>query len=458
MTFWGKSVRKLKNAHHLRQYRAAAKKYGYPDRELKLIGVTGTDGKTTTSEMIYHIFRRAGLKTGYISTVGAMIGDKVLETGLHITSPDPWDVPRYLRMMADAGLEYVVLETTSMGLEQNRFGDIAFDAAVITNIKSDHLDYHGTWENYAKAKFQLIEKLKDESVAVLNADDENAAKWLANQAEKLKQTVYVKWATKSQIKNFKASFDGMEFTYGDMNYRLPIFGAEHNLDNVVQAIMLSESLLTNAQIAEGLKDFKLPSGRLEVMLAEPIRVVVDFAHTPMALENALTAARAVLPKGKRLITVFGCAGKRDKGRRNMGEVSARLSDITILTAEDPRSEHLRDINDDIMASAKSEGGHAVFRFTNHDDYQLTSLGEVHVELETTWKQGQKPFLLFDEDTKISRRDAIEMAIRLARVGDCVFITGKGHEKSLAFGRDEKEYAWSDQEEVKAALRRLKIVN
>lgn len=451
-----KPVRNLKNYYHLMQYNQAAKKYGHPEKELKFIGVTGTDGKTTTTALIYHILQQSGLKVGFISTTEARVGNKSLDTGLHVTSPDPWDLPRYLRMMVDEGMEYVVLETTSQGLDQNRFGDIEFDAAVITNIKADHLDYHGTWESYAKAKFRLLEKLKPQGIAVLNSDDEQSAKWLLAMSQNLKQNIYVKWSSKSQIRNYEADFGRMSFALGDETYELPIFAAEHNLDNVEQAILLTETFLSHGQIKNALKTFKLPSGRLELMLEDPVRIIVDFAHTPDALENALHAVKELLPKGKRLITVFGCAGKRDKGRRRMGAVSAELADITILTAEDPRSERLAQINDDIFATAKRERGHIIHRFKNHDDYALTSLGEIHAMLETTWKHGQKPFILFDEDSKVSRRDAIELSIRLARMGDCVFITGKGHEKSLAFGKEEKEYSWSDQEEVQAAIKRMKI--
>lgn len=449
-------IRRLKNNWHLLLARRAAKRYGHPENHLKIIGVTGTDGKTTTTSLIHHILEYNGLKAGFISTTAARIGNEDFDTGLHVTSPDPWDLPKYLRMMVDKGTEYVVLETTSQGLHQHRFGDIRFDAAVITNIREDHLDYHGTWENYAKAKFILIERLKDEGVAVLNRDDDRAAHWLTREAGKLSQTVYVRWATKKEVSDFKPDFAKTAFTFQGLRYELPLLGTEYNLENIIEAILLCEMILPHNRIQEALKHFKLPSGRMEVMVDEPIKVIVDFAHTPASLERALTAVRRLLPKDRRLITVFGCAGKRDKGRRRMGAVSALMSDITVLTAEDPRSERLADINNDIFYSARSEHGAIVERFRNHDDYILTNLGEIHAKNETVWKNGQKPFLLFDEDSKTSRKDAIELALRLARRGDCVFITGKGHERSLAFGREEKEYKWSDQEEVEKALVRLKI--
>ncbi len=450
-------IRKFKNKIHLKNARRASKKYGHPHEKLKIIGVTGTDGKTTTTSMIYHILRENGFKVGYISTTEARINTKVIDTGLHVTSPEPQDLPKYLDMMVKEGIEYAILEATSNGLDQNRFGDILFDAAVVTNINEDHLDYHKSWENYAKAKFKLLEKLKEESVVVLNKDDEESAKWLRKKSETLPQNIYVKWSTKSNTSYLKTSFQNLEFTYDKVKFDIPIFGSLYNLDNVLQAIMLCETLIPLKKVSQALKTYKLPKGRLEIMCLNPIKIIVDFAHTPDALENVLSSIKNVLPDNKRLITIFGCAGKRDKGRRKMGAVSAQFSDLTILTAEDPRNEKLSQINSEIFKTAQNLGGVMITRFKNHDDYALTSLGELHAMIETVWQNNEVPFIAFDQDSKMSRRDAIELGIRLARRGDCIFVTGKGHEKSLAFGKQEKEYAWSDQEEVQDALNRLKII-
>ncbi len=151
-----KFKRNLKNKLHAWQSYQANVKHNFPFRKLKIIGVTGTDGKTTTTQMIYHILKSNGLKVAYLSTISAKIGDQTIDTGLHVTTPDPWDVPKYLKMMVDEGVEYVVMEATSQGLEQNRLWGIQFEAIAIINIKSDHLDYHENWENYALAKYKII--------------------------------------------------------------------------------------------------------------------------------------------------------------------------------------------------------------------------------------------------------------------------------------------------------------
>ncbi len=447
---------KIKNWAHLIQARQSAKKYGYPHRFLKLIGVTGTDGKTTTVSLIYHILKECGLSTAYLSTVEAKIGSESLDTGFHVTTPDPWELPKYIDKMVKANIEYAVLEATSNGLDQNRFGDMKFDAAVITNIKHDHLDYHKTWQNYAKAKFKLIEKIKDEGVAVLNSDDLDAAKWLRGKAKDLKQTVYVKWASKKNVENIDPEFSTLGFTYGGVRFEIPVMGSEYNLENILQAVMLCESIVPLEDISKALRTFHLPKGRMNVIIEDPIKVIVDFAHTQFGLKAVLKALRKLIDPSRRIITVFGCAGERDKGRREMGAVSAMYSDITVLTAEDPRSEGVKSINYDIFSRAKKEGADIIAEFINHEDYSLTGLGEIHANLETAWKREAKPFILFNEDNRNSRKDAIELAIRLARRGDLVIITGKGHEQSLSFGKSKKEFKWSDQEQVEQALERLQI--
>jgi len=451
-------IRSLKNNLHKSQAINANKKYGYPNKKLKIIGVTGTDGKTTTVSLIYHILKAAKLKVGFISSVEAKIGDKSLDTGLHVTSPDPWILPKYLKMMVDQDIEYAILETTSQGLDQHRFEGIKFDAAVITNIREDHLDYHTNWEKYAAAKFTLLRNLKEESIAVLNADDEKSAQWLRKKSADLKQNIYVKWSSRKSVVGIKLSLNYIAFQYNSVEFMIPIPGMEYNLDNILEAILLCESLLPLSEIKKALESFKMPKGRMEVVLEEPLEIIVDFAHTAPALSYSLPSLAKLLPKGKKLTTVFGCAGKRDKGRRRMGKSAAKYSDLIILTAEDPRSEKVAAINTEIYNYAKQENGILIQRFRNHDDYVLTSLGEIHAKIAHAWKNNQKPVICFDEDNKNSRRDAIELAIRLARRGDFLYITGKGHEQSLAFGNNEKEYAWNDPTEITEALARLNILN
>src|SRR3972149_5251150 len=263
-------LQRLKNFYHKLQSIKANLRYGFPARGLKLIAVTGTDGKTTTTSLIYHVLKQSGLNAGYISTIEARIGDKKLDTGLHVTTPDPWDVPRYLALMRKEKTEIAVIEATSSGLQQNRLWGISFDSATITNIKEDHLDYHKTWGNYAAAKFQAVKKLRKGGLAVLNNDDDRSAAWIGRELEKqgLEKKITPKWYSKQDITGLETSFAGMSFVYEGNRYQVPLIGS-YNIENTLAAINICLRYLKPAQIASALKSFPTPKGRMEVIQREP---------------------------------------------------------------------------------------------------------------------------------------------------------------------------------------------
>lgn len=446
----------FKNKYHKFQALIANIRYGFPARELTLIGVTGTDGKTTTVSMIYHILKYSKIKVGMISTIEVKIGDKSLDSGLHVTTPDPWDVPRYLSLMKKQGITHVVIESTSSGLDQNRLAYINFDSAAITNIREDHLDYHKTWERYAAAKFRLIEQVKDKGLVVLNDDDEKSASWILARSQRLRKEIYAKWFSKKDIFNARMSVEGLEFDYENTHFKVPMIG-EHNFENVGQVINICRRYVEFDIIQKALTSFSSPLGRMQLMQSRPYSIIVDFAHTPNALEHALESVLQLKEnKDDRVISVFGCAGQRDKGRRRMGQVSATMADITILTAEDPRDEDLGLVNNDILRHGEKAGAVLIDRFSNSKMYKSAPIEIITQKILNALQSGKKPFILFDENTPRSREDAIEFALRIAGRGDIVFITGKGHEKSLAFGDPIKEYPWSDQETVKEKLQELVV--
>lgn len=441
-------LNKLASILHLMQSFGANVYYAFPQRKLKLIGVTGTDGKTTTTQMIYHILKDNGFKVGYISTISARIGEKEIDTGFHVTTPDPWSVPKYLKMMADQGIEYVVLEATSHGLVQNRLWGLEFNSATITNIKSDHLDYHKTWENYAKAKALLLDKVKEEGVVVLNDDDKESAKFLKNylkdvEEDEIKQI----WYSKSQLSDVESSFKGFSFEFEGQAFTLPIIG-NYNLENALAAINICKKYLPLTLISKALSTFPSPIGRMEVIQTKPFVTIIDFAHTPHALEAALKSLREIQKTG-RIISVFGCAGKRDKARREMGRYALTLGEILVITAEDPRDEKLYDVNNDIIKYANEANGELIERFKNHNELSKVNYKEIDDKIEKLSNQLKKPIFAFDEDSVQSRKDAISFALNLASDGDIVFITGKAHEKSLAFGNTE--YPWYDKDYTLEAL-------
>ncbi len=421
----------------------AAAFYDWPGRHLTVIGVTGTDGKTTTTNLLYQILRTAGLKAGMVSTVNAVIGDEVLDTGFHVTTPDAHDVQRYLAKMVDAGLTHVVLETTSHGWAQHRVDASEFDIGVVTNITHEHLDEHGSYENYRAAKARLFESLErtlpkpqgNPRLAVINRDDLSFD--FLNDFAKTKKLNYGLQADADvRAENIQYSPSGIHFIAASKDFRVDVTSklvGAYNVSNCLAALTAAVYGLgiDPTVAADGIASLDGIPGRMErIDLGQPFTAIVDFAHTPNALKVTLEAARAMLPnsylltpndKGEhpRIIVTFGSAGLRDKDkRRMMAEVSAELADLSVLTAEDPRTESLEGILEEMAAGARSRGGR---------------------EGETFWRVAD-------------RGEAIRLAVRMARPGDIVLACGKGHEQSMCFGRTE--FLWDDRIAMRAALAEL----
>ncbi|MBE9473599.1 MAG: UDP-N-acetylmuramoyl-L-alanyl-D-glutamate--2,6-diaminopimelate ligase, partial [Chloroflexi bacterium] len=409
--------------------------YSFPGRELTVIGVTGTDGKTTTANLIYEILRASGIQAGMISTVNAQIGAKVLDTGFHVTTPEAPDVQRYLAEMVTAGITHVVLEATSHGLEQQRVACCEFDLAVVTNITHEHLDYHGSYDAYRSAKGRLFSELAETHskkrgnprLAVLNQDDMSFEhlRDLVQELEPVAQIVTYGLQTGAGVRGEKIDphSQGLRFTARARDLQITIesnlIGA-YNIPNCLAAIAATAVGLGVEErfVQQGIASMQGIPGRMEVIdLGQDFLAIVDFAHTPNALQRALQSARQ-LTKG-RVIAVFGSAGLRDKAkRRMMAEVSAKFADISVLTAEDPRIESLDAILAEMAEGSQSQGG----------------------------QEGKSFWRIPD------RGEAMRHAIYLAEPGDIVISCGKGHEQSMCFG--EFEYPWDDRTAMRAALSEL----
>lgn len=373
-------------------------KYSKALKDLTVVGITGTDGKTTTSTLLYAMLTHAGYKTGLISTVGGYVGNKMLDTGLHVTSPGPRALYRLLSMMKKAGCTHVVLEATSHGLYQHRFWGVRPKIAGVTNITHEHLDYHRTWQEYARAKMLLLRQA--ESV-YFNVDD--ASRTFLQQQ---------RWSKKQRIHRYGHETSLPKVVQSAITAR---FKESYNRANAMLAFLIAQELGVTAQwAASAITEFEGIPGRMEVVATTPVKVIVDFAHTPNGLESALTAARSNLSGSAKLIAVFGCAGLRDIQKRPlMGEVGARLADLAVFTAEDPRTEDVWAIIRQMKAG--------VIQNHNH----IISIPD--------------------------RRKAIEYAIKtLARRGDTVIICGKGHERSMCFGTEETP--WHDPTVVSEILK------
>jgi UDP-N-acetylmuramoyl-L-alanyl-D-glutamate--2,6-diaminopimelate ligase len=404
----------------------AAAFYNFPARQLTMIGVTGTDGKTTTSNLIFQILLAAGYPAGVISTVNAVIGSEVVDTGFHVTTPEAPDVQHYLARMLAAGLTHVVLESTSHGLAQQRVTACEFDIAVITNITHEHLDYHGSFQAYREAKASLFTGLANtrkkkggRPLAVLNRDDQSYD-YLhqVTPGEQVDYSLHPGAAVWAQDIHYSA--DGINFTAIGPGFHLPIrtslVGA-FNVSNCLAALAATMAGLgvPAEAVQRGITALPGVPGRMErIDLGQDFTAIVDFAHTPNALRRALETVR-LMTRG-RILAVFGSAGLRDREkRRMMAEVSVELADLTFLTAEDPRTESL----DDILA-----------------EMALAAVGQGGVEGKNLWRVPD-------------RGQAIRMAVKLAQPGDLVIACGKGHEQSMCFGT--LEHPWDDRTAMRAAL-------
>lgn len=366
---------RIKNLFHLFQAFVANLYYGFPSRKIKVIGVTGTDGKTTTTQLIAHLLKESGKKVSFISTVFALIAGEKYNTGFHVTTPSSFFIQKMLRKAVENNDEYFVLETTSHAIDQNRIWGVRYEIAVLTNVTPEHLDYHQSYENYLKTKLRLLKMAK---VVVVNKDDRSY----------------------QEIKNQKLK---TKYCYGKLKIIDDIPNlTEFNKYNYSAAFMVGKILkLDEDKIIKALKSFTLPKGRLEVVYKNDFIVIIDFAHTPNAFQALLPEIKKkYLKKNGRLIHVFGSAGLRDRSKRPvMGEISSLLADFIILTEEDYRTEKPETICQEIAQGIK-----------------------------------KTPYKIV-----IDRQQAINQAIKMARKNDVIVITGKAHEKSLARGRTEYQW-------------------
>ncbi len=388
----------INNTYHLPKAVLANILYGFPTRKLTVIGITGTDGKTTTTNMVYKILKDAGKKVSMVSTINAVIGGKSYDTGFHVTSPDPFMLQRFAQKVVENNDEYLVLEVTSHALDQFRFWGIKFKVGVITNLTHEHLDYHQTFENYQGTKLKLIHNVK---YAVVNNNIKKIVQPLIDDGKKI----------------YTFGLKQGDFTHQKLRLKLQIPG-DYNIENALAAFAVCDSFkIDQSIIRKTLEKFNNLAGRMqEVKNNKGIKVVIDFAHTPNGLENALTTLRSKAVSRK-LIAVFGAAGKRDEKKREiMGNIAAKKADFIVITAEDPRGE-LEQISQQIAGGAIKSGSIL----------------------------NKNLFIIND------RKEAISFAInKLAKKADVVGIFGKGHETSMNLD-GKKEIPWSDLKAAEEVL-------
>jgi len=401
----------------------AAAFFDHPSHELRVVGVTGTDGKTSTSTLAEAMLARAGHRTGLIGTVSIKIGDNVLDHETRQTTPESLEIQRLLRRMADAGVEWCVLEATSHGLAMHRLDDVRFAIAAVTNITHEHLDFHGSREAYVAAKTRLFEMTRrDGGRSVVNLDDDGARSVLAAcDVERVMTYSLSDPDADLYVDDISLNISGFQgklsTPIGSVPVRSPLLGGFNVANSLCAAgIALSAGAAIEA-IVDTLAEPPIIQGRMaSVDEGQPFAVVVDYAHTPASLEKVLTLLRSLNPTG-RLIVVTGSAGERDVEKRPLqGAVCARLADLSVITSEDPRYENPRAIIDAIAAGARDSGA--------IDGSTLSCI--------------------------VDRAEAVAFAIDQARPGDTVLLAGKGHERSIIM--NGSKIPWDEAGVARAALR------
>lgn len=363
--------------------------YGNPSKKLKLIGVTGTNGKTTVSTLLYDIFKKLGYQTALISTMEYRIGEETIPS-TH-TTPDVIRINQMLAKAVEIGCEYAFMEVSSHGIHQDRIEGLHFAVAGFTNLTHDHLDYHKTFDEYLKTKKRFFDELPDTAIAITNADDKNGKIMLQN-CKALHKDYALRTLADFHGKILEVDFNGMLLNFNGKEFWTTLTG-KFNVYNLLLAFGIAKELgFREEEILQAISTLPRVKGRFETLKSNGgIYFVVDYAHTPDALENVLESINEIRTKNERLITVFGCGGDRDHEKRpEMGKIATRKSTLAIITTDNPRTEDPHAIIKEIEAGVEPQ---------NFSKY--TSIPD--------------------------RKEAIKMAIKFAEPKDIILVAGKGHE-------------------------------
>ncbi|MCQ9641134.1 UDP-N-acetylmuramoyl-L-alanyl-D-glutamate--2,6-diaminopimelate ligase [Chryseobacterium sp. WG14] len=363
--------------------------YGNPSQKLKLVGVTGTNGKTSVSTLLFDVFKNLGYDAALLSTVEIRIGEEIIPA-TH-TTPDVITINKILADAVEKGCEFAFMEVSSHGIAQNRIEGLHFKVAGFTNLTHDHLDYHKTFEEYLKTKKRFFDQLEDTSIAITNVDDKNGSVMLQN-TKAQKKSYALKTMADYHGKILEVDFNGMLLNFNGKEFWTTLTG-KFNVYNLLLVFGIAQELgFEQDEILQAISTLKRVSGRFETFKSDGgIFFIVDYAHTPDALENILDSINDIRTKNERLITVFGCGGDRDHSKRpEMGNIATKKSTLAIITSDNPRTEEPGQIIKEIEAGVESQ---------NFSKY--TSIPD--------------------------RREAIKMAIKFAEPKDIILVAGKGHE-------------------------------
>jgi len=460
---------KLKNIYHLSQAILANVGYGFPSHKIRVIGITGTNGKTTTCQMIAKILEESGARVAMISTINFKLGEKEWVNKTKFTTVSAFATQKFIAEAVKEKCDYLVLETSSHSLDQSRVWGIKYDTAVITNVTREHLDYHETMEQYRKAKSQLFRRVK---TAVVNLDMNSPEDFLGCEAERVYgyTTAIISKSkfpipnqaqnSKSKLKkivakNIKLGIDGSEFEINKHKFKINLPGL-FNVENALAAIAvgIAEKIKLYV-IKKALEKITKVVGRMdEVENRLGLKIIIDYAVTPDSLEKLGELILSQKKPNQSLIWVFGSCGERDRGKRPiMGEIVSRYADYVIITNEDPYGEDPVEIINQVFGGVVG-GGAMNFQFSifppkadqpRAGNFQLISNNKISNVKK--WEEGKNCWRILD------RREAIADALKIAKAGDIILVTGKGAEETMAVGK--KRIPWNDRRVIEEELKKVK---
>ncbi len=423
-------------------------KRGVLGEEIKIIGVTGTLGKTTVAHMLWYILVQNGIKAGLISSDGVFkLDDK--DFSYRANDLDQGRLIDLIENFIEESYEVLVVEVSSKALANGVFDRIRFDSGIITNMKHHDKDLYSTWEEYAELKLSFLNLMKDDALLLVDSSNE-ILDWLEKNERNIFSNILLYIAGETQNK-----VDENKFVLDSKTYSLNSY-SEVNIKNAIQAIKMAQNYIQNKDhFVEELSSFQFPKGRMELIRSNQVNVIIDGAKRKEEVDSSLVEIKKRLTPDQQIIAVVGAEGSIDPDRKKVGLAAVHVADKVILAPTDPRKEDVEYINSVMIAYMEKDGGVVVERFTSQEEFRMANKESLKIRIQRVVKNGSVPIISFDENNYTARIDAIEMSLILANPGDLVYICGKGNDNSMFF--DGIEYEWSDHEALQIAMDRLGII-
>lgn len=411
----------------------------------KIIGVAGTRGKTITSLMLHHILKNRFDNVALLNSSGyKLFGEDGNDLNIHNSTNK--DIRSFIEQSDQDNNSYIILEVTSRNIKNGLYDGITFDGGIITNLYDDNLEFYRNSQDYIDTKINFLKSIRDNGILVV---DESAEEVISQYGNKIKHNVYYESISPKDATEIVLHPDGIDFFYKNDAVNLKSLGL-YNIENALSSLSLVE-LLTEELEHKALSNFKTPEGRMDVLNHNGIKYVIDYSYQPDMIRDSLRHLAETKIEGSRIIAVGGSAGRRNPARRSIGKYLAKFADIVVLVAEDPKDEDVGKINLEILQHAEGEGGVAIEEFSSQENFEIIDKEKLRNKIERVCSYGDVPFLLFNANDFSSRLNGIEIATQIARIGDIVYIFGKGHEQTMFF--EDDEYAWSDYKALEEIMKK-----